>query len=127
LAREKDERHYVRVSKGFTLLWGIIAICFALFGALFENLIQFVNIVGSLFYGTLLGIFLTAFYIRFVRGTTVFISAIIAEAVVLTCHFTMEIGFLWYNVIGCGIVVGLSTLVGLLNGDRVTNNMTSDK
>jgi Na+/proline symporter len=105
VAKEKDDKHYVFASKGFTLLWGIIAICFALFGALFENLIQFVNIIGSLFYGTLLGIFLTAFYIKYIRGTAVFIAAVIAEVIVIGFYYHSEIGFLWYNVIGCLSVI----------------------
>jgi len=110
VAKDKDDNHYVRASKGFTLMWGVIAICFALFGALFENLIQFVNIIGSLFYGTLLGIFLTAFYIKAIRGTAVFIGALVAEATVICFYFYSDIGFLWYNVIGCGVVI----LTGLI-------------
>jgi Na+/proline symporter len=120
IASDKDDQHYVRASRGFTLLWGIIAICFALFGALFENLIQFVNIIGSLFYGTLLGIFLTAFYIKVVRGTAVFIAALIAEAVVICFYFMSDIGFLWYNVIGCTVVIAVALLIeGISRGRSV--------
>ena len=86
-AEGADEKKIVRASKGFTLLWGLIAILFALFGSLFENLIQFVNIVGSLFYGTVLGIFVAAFYIKRISSFGVFIAAIIAEATVLFCFW----------------------------------------
>ena len=75
----KDDRHFLLASKGFTILWGIIAISFACFGTLFENLIQFVNIIGSVFYGTILGIFLTAFYVKRIKGDAIFYAAIISE------------------------------------------------
>lgn len=110
IAQQKDEHHYVRASRGFTLMWGVVAICFALFGALFENLIQLVNLVGSLFYGTLLGIFLVAFYIKYIKSTAVFIGALVAEVVVFGFYLLTDIGFLWYNVIGCMAVI----LTGLL-------------
>jgi Na+/proline symporter len=107
---EASDRHYVIASKSFTVLWGLIAIGFASIGSLFENLIQFVNIIGSIFYGTILGIFLSAFLIRSMTSTAVFIAALIAQAIVLICYWTTGIGFLWYNVIGCGAVI----LIGLL-------------
>lgn len=107
---DATEEHFVNASKFFTLMWGIIAISFATFGSLFENLIQFVNIVGSIFYGTILGIFLSAFFIRRMSATAVFIGALMAQAIVLTFFLTTEIGFLWYNVIGCSAVV----LIGLI-------------
>ena len=99
---------------GFTMLWGIIAILFALFGTLFENLIQFVNIVGSLFYGTVLGMFVAAFYVKRIKSSAVFIGALVAEAVVLICFFYTDIGFLWYNVIGCLGVIIVGLLVSLV-------------
>ena len=76
-----------------------------------ENLIQFVNIVGSLFYGTILGIFLTAFYVKRVGGTAVFWAAIVAEAIVLYCYKFTDIAYLLYNIIGCACVVTLSLLL----------------
>jgi Na+/proline symporter len=111
IAPDKQDGHYVRASRGFTLLWGVIAICFALFGALFENLIQFVNIIGSLFYGTLLGIFLAAFYIKVIKSTAVFVAALVAETVVICFYFFSDIGFLWYNVIGCTVVIAVGLLI----------------
>ena len=99
------DRHFVRASMGFTLLWGIIAILFALFGTLFENLIQFVNIIGSIFYGTILGIFLAAFYVKRLKSQAVFLAALVSQSIVLLCYFTSDIGYLWFNVIGCGGVI----------------------
>ncbi|MDX1479569.1 MAG: sodium:solute symporter [Saprospiraceae bacterium] len=113
--RDRSDGHYVKASMGLTMLWGIIAILFALFGTLFENLIQFVNIVGSLFYGTVLGMFVSAFYVKRINSTAVFIGALIAEAVVLLCFFYTDIGFLWYNVIGCLGVVVVGLLVSLVS------------
>ncbi len=108
--QKKDARHYLTASKGFTVLWGMIAIAFASFASLFENLIQAVNLLGSLFYGTILGIFLVAFYIKMIKGNAVFIAALMAELVVLFCHYlntigALAIGYLWYNLIGCVLVM----------------------
>lgn len=102
-----DDQHYLRASKLSTLFWGLIAIGFATFAALLDNLIQAVNILGSLFYGTILGIFLVAFYFKYIRSNAVFIAALIAEAVVIYLFMTTEIGFLWFNLIGCFIVITL--------------------
>ena len=104
------EKHYLLASKGFTLAWGAIAILFATYASLLDNLIQAVNIIGSLFYGTILGIFLVGFYVKRVKGQAVFIAALAAEAIVLLCYKFTDISFLWYNVIGCGLVV----LLGLM-------------
>lgn len=109
-----EARHYVVASKSFTLMWGVIAMLFAAFGMLFENLIQYVNIVGSIFYGTILGIFLTAFFLKKVFGWSVFIAAVISQITVLLCFWLTDIGFLWYNVIGCGMVMTMSLLIQLI-------------
>ena len=102
---EKSEKHYVNASKGFTLLWGIIAILFASFGTLFENLIQLVNIIGSVFYGTILGVFLVAFFMKHIKGQAVFYAAILSEVCVI-CIFKMDwVGYLWLNVIGALLTV----------------------
>lgn len=108
-ARGSDS-HYLQASKFFTLFWGIIAILFATFGTLVENLIQLVNIIGSVFYGTILGIFITAFYVKRIGAHAVFTAAVIAETVVIGLYFTTDLGYLWYNVIGCAGVV----LLGLI-------------
>ena len=100
-----DEKHYVWAGKGFTLLWGVIAIAFALVGNLFENLIQLVNIIGSLFYGTILGIFLIAIFIKTIRANSVFYAAILSEILVLVIYSQEWVSFLWLNVIGAVLAV----------------------
>lgn len=101
----KDAAHYLLASRGFTVFWALLAMVFAMLANFAENLIQFVNIVGSLFYGTLLGIFLTAFYVKRVGGTAVFWAAIVAECVILYCYTRTSIAFLHYNLIGCAVVI----------------------
>jgi Na+/proline symporter len=110
---DASNTHYLMASRIFTVLWALLAMVFAMLANFAENLIQFVNIVGSLFYGTILGIFLTAFYIKRVGGTAVFWSAIIAEALVLYCYQFTDIAFLIYNFIGCGTVMILSSVIQL--------------
>lgn len=96
----RDESHYLAASKWFTVMWGLIAILFASFGTLFENLIQFVNIVGSIFYGTILGIFLIAFYFKSIKGNAAFLGAIISETIVIAVFFADILSYLWLNVLG---------------------------
>jgi SSS family transporter len=100
-----SDRHYLNASRLFTVAWGGIAILFAVFASLLDNLIEAVNIVGSIFYGTILGIFLVAFYFRYIRGNAVFLAAVLAELIVLYCHYFTDIAFLWFNVIGCVCVI----------------------
>lgn len=114
----RSSNHYLLASKTATLLWGLIAILFATFGTLFENLIQLVNIIGSIFYGTILGIFLVAFYIRHIQANAVFIAALIAESIVIYLYFTADIGFLWFNVIGCGLVIIFGLLLQPFMGKK---------
>lgn len=119
--QEGSDQHYLLASRLLTLLWGIIAIIFATFASLADNLIEFVNIIGSIFYGTILGIFLVAFYIRYVAANAVFVAAVIAQATVIYLFFASDIGFLWFNVIGCSIVVVLSMLFQAILGGRKTS------
>jgi Na+/proline symporter len=100
-----SDAHYVRAAKFFTAMWGVLAVLFATFASLLDNLIQAVNILGSLFYGTILGIFLVAFSRWTVRGTAVFLAALVAEGVVVGMFLGTRVSFLWYNVIGCVCVV----------------------
>jgi solute:Na+ symporter, SSS family len=111
LHQHGTDAHYVAASKWFTALWGVIAVGSALFANLVENLIQAVNILGSVFYGVLLGIFLVAFFMKRVGGTAVFFAALLAETLVLTGYFTLSIGYLWYNLIGCAACVLLSLII----------------
>lgn len=116
--KEADPRHYLVASRAFTVLWALIAMTFSILAGFAENLIQFVNIVGSLFYGTILGIFVAAFYIRKVKGTAVFIAALVAQAIVFYCYFFTKIAFLWYCVIGCMIVVVLAWIIQTIAGNE---------
>jgi solute:Na+ symporter, SSS family len=127
----ETDKHYMLVSKLMTGLWGILALAFALTAQLFENLIEAVNIVGSLFYGPILGIFVVAFFIKHVRANAVFAAAILSELLVIAIylhngrglHFDFSqsllpiagtpnpnYAYLWLNPIGCFLVMGLSLL-----------------
>jgi len=97
--------HYVKASRWFTVSWALLAMVFAMLASFAENLIQFVNIIGSLFYGTILGIFLAAFYVKRVQGTAVFWAALLAEGIVFYCYAFTDIAFLLYNIIGCLTVI----------------------
>ncbi len=108
---KKSERHYLSASKFFTVMWGIIAIFFASFGTLFENLIQLVNIIGSIFYGTILGIFLVAFFFKKITSNSVFWSACLSQAIIFIIFFTTDISYLWLNFIGAFITVVLSNII----------------
>lgn len=107
---ERNDEQNVKMSKFFTLLWGVLAIIFALSAKLFDNLIEAVNILGSLFYGTILGIFLVAFWLKKIKGSAVFYAALIAEAAVITLFITSDLGFLWFNFIGCALVIVFALL-----------------
>jgi SSS family solute:Na+ symporter len=109
-----SERHYLFVSKLATIFWGIYAISFAQFANHLGSLIEAVNIMGSLFYGTILGIFLIAFYFKNIRGNATFIAAIMAELTVLACYFFTKIPYLWFNVIGCVILISLASILNPL-------------
>jgi Na+/proline symporter len=111
-----SDAHYVAASKLFTAFWGVVAILFALFATLTENLIQAVNIVGSLFYGVVLGIFLVAFYFRKVGGTAVFWAAIASQLLVIVLYRSLSISYLWYNVIGCAACIALAALLQAILG-----------
>jgi Na+/proline symporter len=108
----KSEASQVRATQWATVAFGIVSLAFAALFSLFENLIQAVNILGSLFYGTILGIFLVAFFVKHVRGTAVFVAALASEAVILAMHFTgVEVAFLWYNLIAPAIVIVLAIAI----------------
>lgn len=113
-SRPPDPTRDLRASKFFTALWGLVAVGFATFASMLDNLIQAVNIVGSIFYGTVLGIFMVAFFLKRVTGTPTLIGALIAQSTVLVLFFTSELGFLWYNVIGCAVVMGVASLLQLV-------------
>jgi len=113
--RGLSSSHYVKASKGFTLLWGIVAVLFASIGNLFENLIQLVNIIGSVFYGTILGVFLIAIFIDYVKGKAVFWAAILSETLILILFFMDAVSYLWLNVIGALLTVIFGILIQKLS------------
>jgi len=106
-----DEARNMRVARRFTALWGILAVAFALFAGFAENLIEAINILGSIFYGVLLGLFLVAFFLRHVGGSAVFFAAIAAQTLVIVMYFSLNIGYLWYNLIGCAACIALSLVL----------------
>lgn len=117
LKTEKSEKHYLNATKFFTLFWGVVAILFACVGTLFENLIQLVNIIGSIFYGTVLGIFLVGFYLRRVKAKAMFFSAIISQLTIFIIYYFMiaiypsgqeKLGYLWLNFIGAILTIVLA-------------------
>ena len=115
----------VKASKWFTFAWGIIAIGIACVANLAENLIQLVNIIGSIFYGNVLGIFLLAFFFKFVKGHAVFSAAIITQLIVIGLYFLnlyehINLPFLWLNFVGCAIVMMLACLLQLIIKDDTT-------
>lgn len=109
--QDKSEGHYVKMSKWFTLLWGVMAILFASVADLFDNLIQLVNIIGSIFYGNVLGIFLLAFFVKFVRSNAVFIAALITQVVVIYGWRVDWMPYLWLNLFGAVLVIILASIL----------------
>ena len=125
--KQATDRHYVISSKVFTAFWGVGAILFATYASLFENLIQAVNLLGSLFYGSILGIFMVGFFMKWVKGRAVFIAALISQALILLIHFRngtglfgfhWDIGFLWYNAIGCIAVMLFAGIMQPISGQK---------
>ncbi len=110
----ESDRHYLTVSKIISVFWGAYAIGFAMFANSLGSLIEAVNILGSLFYGSILGIFLVAFSFKRIGGDATFIAAIVAEVVVLVCFFFSEIPYLWFNVIGCVVVIAVALVLNPL-------------
>jgi solute:Na+ symporter, SSS family len=119
-----DEARNVRVARWFTALWGVVAVSFALFAGFAENLIESINILGSIFYGVILGIFLVAFFFRRVGGSAVFSAAVIAQAIVIAMYVSLSLGYLWYNVIGCAICIVVSLSLQAVLGPRTPRDVT---
>ena len=107
----QTEQHYVNASKFFTLVWGIIAILFASFGSLVENLIQLVNIIGSIFYGTILGVFVVAIFLKSIKGQAIFYAALVSEAMIIYLFYIDLFSYLWLNVIGTSLTIFLGYLL----------------
>ncbi|MGJ8742970.1 sodium:solute symporter family transporter [Polaribacter sp.] len=122
---DKSEEHYVKASKWFTLAWGIIAISVACVANLFDNLIQLVNIIGSIFYGNVLGIFLLAFFVKFVTGNAVFVAALITQALIIIVFLLDWLPYLWLNLLGCALVMGIAIILQFFipSNDNTSENL----
>lgn len=126
----KSEKHFVNATKFFTVMWGIVAILFACFGTLFENLIQLVNIIGSIFYGTVLGIFLVGFYIKYVKAKAMFWGAALSQTIIFFIYYFFihiyptgeeKLGYLWLNFIGAMLAITLAIMFQIVfrNNEKV--------
>jgi len=113
---EASDRRTVVLSKAFTVAWGAVAIGFATFASLVDNLIEAVNIVGSLFYGVSLGLFLVGFFLRRVGASATFVAGVVAQGIVLGLYAFTDIGYLWFNFIGCVLVLVLASAGQLVTG-----------
>lgn len=111
IKRDASDSECVTVTKYFTGFWGVVAIVIALFAHLSENLIQAVNILGSIFYGVLLALFVVAFFIKRISGTAIFWSALTAQLLVFALYSSLTISYLWYPLIGCASCVILSIIL----------------
>jgi solute:Na+ symporter, SSS family len=118
LWKNADDHAYVRASKWLTIFWGLFAIGFSAFASRLGSLIEAVNKVGSFVYGTILAIFLLAFYTKHVRGTAAFLGAVVGEAAVVYCAAFTNLAWLWWNVIGCVVGVGAALAIQALPFDR---------
>ncbi len=120
--KEKTEKELLNISRGFTLAWGLFCIGVAFFASRLGNLIEAVNILGSLFYGTILGIFMVAFFMKRVSGKTVFIAACLTEAFVIWAWLIDLTAFLWLNLIGCVLLMLLSGIIQTVSKPRQLNS-----
>lgn len=118
MKRDATDHDCLKMAKWFTALWGVIAMCFALYAHLVENLIQAVNILGSIFYGVMLGLFVVAFFLKRVRGSAIFWSALVVQGLIFYLYFNLTISYLWYPLIGCATCVALSLILQLFFNDR---------
>ena len=116
--QSRSDKHYLRASKGFTMLWGIIAIVVACVANLFENLIELVNIIGSIFYGNVLGIFLLAFFFSYVKSRAVFIAAIITQGIIVYIWWIDLMPYLWLNVVGATLVIAIAFILQVVSPDK---------
>ncbi len=118
VSEEKSDQHYVSASKFFTLGWGLLAIVVACFADLFDNLIQLVNIIGSIFYGNVLGIFLLAFFVKFVHSNATFVAALITQVIVILGWYYEWMPYLWLNLFGCVLVMTIAIFIQPLMGSK---------
>ena len=123
IVKDKDDTHYLKASKWFTFGWGVLAILIACIAYLADNLIQLVNIIGSIFYGNVLGIFLLAFFFKYVKANAVFIAALITQAIVIIGWWYDWMPYLWLNLFGCALVVLIAYFIQVIS----LNNNSPEK
>ncbi|TDO24824.1 sodium:solute symporter [Pedobacter duraquae] len=119
ISKRGSDEHYLKISRLATIFWGLICIVMALYASRIGNLIEAVNILGSYIYGTILGVFLVAFYLKKVNGRSVFTAAVLTEIVVCICGWQKVVAYLWLNVIGCLLVVILAIAIQQFNRTAV--------
>lgn len=124
--RGKSPSHYLSASRWFTLLWGVIAIGIACTANLFDNLIQLVNIIGSIFYGNILGVFLLAFFIKFVKSNATFWAAIITQVIIIIVWWIDLMPYLWLNVVGAGLVILLAIILEMVFNNNLQNKIATE-
>jgi SSS family solute:Na+ symporter len=115
---DATDHHYLVASRGLTAFWGLYAIGFASVGGGFGPLIEAVNLIGSLFYGGMLGVFVLAFFFKRVNASGAFYGVLAGEAAIFYCFLFTHIAFLWYNVVGCVVVIGTGWLLSLISDGR---------
>lgn len=116
--KSASDRNYVNVSRAATVFWGVVCIIMALYASKLGNLLEAVNQLGSYIYGTILGVFVTAFYIKQVKGSSVFIAAVLSEIIICICGYYEVVAYLWLNAIGCILVIALALIANLFLGDK---------
>ena len=113
--KDASDSHYLAASRAATVFWGVYAVIFAQYGSNFGALIEAVNIIGSLFYGGLLGVFVLAFFFKSVGANGAFIGVLAGEAAIFSAFLFTKISFLWYNVIGCVVVIAAGVLISRIS------------
>ncbi|MDO3641838.1 sodium:solute symporter [Mucilaginibacter sp. L3T2-6] len=106
-----NEQNYLLASRLATIFWGVVCVAMALYASKVGNLLEYVNKLGSFIYGTILGVFIVAFYLKKIRGAAVFTAAVITEAIICILGFTDKVAYLWLNAIGCILVIFIAALL----------------
>lgn len=114
-----SDQNYLNASRAATVFWGLVCIGMALYASKLGNLLEAVNQLGSYIYGTILGVFVTAFYLKHIKGSSVFIAAVISEIVICICGYYEVVAYLWLNAIGCILVIVLALVANLFIDDKV--------
>ena len=131
IAPYESDHHYLMASKWMTVGWGVLALSFAAFASLFDNLIQAVNIVGSLFYGVILGIFVVAFFFKRIGANSVLLAALIIEPIIILIYFlnyyeVISFTFLWLNPMGCVMTVLAALLIDQFSQGQKPGGLNDD-